>query len=152
MDNELTIETERLRIGPLSAPVRKDLIAIWLDPANSRIHADDTEEQARRWVEDGTWGVWEKATGELVGDCTLFYSEDHHAWEVGYGLLRDRWGRGYATEAVVACLRYGFERLGLDRIVADVDAQNWASMHVLEKCGFVRDGGTDAHPVFAVTR
>jgi Acetyltransferase (GNAT) domain len=40
-----------------------------------------------------------------------FHSDDHGAWEVGYGLRRDRWGRGYATEAVLACLRRGFELL-----------------------------------------
>lgn len=147
------IETERLRIRPLSADEREELVTIWLDPANARIHPGETEAQVRRWIEDDTWGVWEKETGELVGDCTLFFTNDHGgAWEVGYGLRRDRWGRGYATEAVQACLRHGFEDLGLARIVADFDADNWASRHVLEKCGFVRAGGTDAHPVYAVTR
>ena len=134
------------------SPAERDaLAAIWLDPVNARIHADDTEKQVRRWVQD-TWGLWERETGELVGDCTLFFSDDHDAWEVGYGLRRDRWGRGYTTEAVSACLRHGFEELGLTRIVADLDADNWRSMHVLEKCGFVRAGGTDAQPVYEVTR
>ena len=147
------IETERLQIGPLSADERDELVAIWLNLDNARIHPGETEEQVRRWVEDGTWGVWERATGELVGDCTLFVSaHDHDAWEVGYGLRRDRWGRGYATEAVLACLRHGFEDLGLNRIVADVDPDNFRSMHVLEKCGFVRAGGTDDHPVYEVRR
>ena len=143
-----------MRIGPLSPAEREDLIAIWLDLENARIHPDDSPEQVRRWVEDGTWGVWERDTGELIGDCTLFFSaDDHNAWEVGYGLRRDRWGRGYATEAVQGCLRHGFEDLGLDRIVADLtDPDNWRSQHVLEKCGFIRSAGTDAHPVFEVTR
>jgi RimJ/RimL family protein N-acetyltransferase len=144
------IETERLRIGPLSLQERDALAAIWLDPANARLRLGDTEEQVRRWIED-TWGIWERETGELVGDCTLFYAEDHGEWEVGYGLRRDRWGRGYATEAALACVSYGFEQLGLQRIVADVEAHNSASINVLEKCGFVRAGGTDAHPVYAVT-
>ena len=146
------IETERLRIGPLSEQQLEELVAIWLDPVNERIFPGDTEEQVRRWIV-GTWGVWEKETGELVGDCTLFFAaEDHDAWEVGYGLRRDRWGRGYATEAVQGCLRHGFEDLGLDRIVADLtDPHNWRSQHVLEKCGFIRSGGTDAHPVFEAT-
>ena len=138
----------------MSPADREDLIAIWLDLANARIHAGETEDQVRRWVEDGTWGVWERDTGELIGDCTLFFAaDDHNAWEVGYGLRRDRWGRGYATEAVQACLRHGFEDLGLDRIVADLtDPDNWRSQHVLQKCGFIRAGGPDAHPVFEVTR
>jgi len=147
----LVIETERLRIGPLSASDRENLVALWLDPSNARIHADNSEDQVRRWV-DETWGVWEKATSELVGDCTLAFDDDHGAWELSYGLRRDRWGRGYATEAGQACVRHGFQDLGLDRIVADVDPDNIASIHVLEKCGFIRSGGTDAHPIYAVTR
>ena len=145
------IETERLRMGPLSQEEKVALAAIWLDPVNARLMPGETAEQVHRWVDD-TWGLWERETGELVGDCTLFYSDDHDAWEVGYGLRRDRWGRGYATEAVLGCLRHGFEELGLKRIVADVDANNAGSIHVLEKCGFVRDGGTDAHPVYSVRR
>ena len=145
------IETERLRIGPLSVGERDALAAIWLDPANARLDPGVTEEQVRSWVEH-VWGVHERETGELVGDCTLFYSDDHGAWELAYGLRRDRWGRGYATEAAQACVSHGFEDLGLERIVADVDPDNSASIHVLEKCGFVRAGGTDAHPIYAVTR
>lgn len=145
------IETKRLRIGPLSVNEQDALAALWLDPANARLHSGETEEQVRRWVADA-WGVWEIATGELVGDCTLFFSDDHDAWELGYGLRRDRWGRGYATEAALACVRHGFEKLGLERIVADVDPHNSASIRVLEKCGFVRAGGTDAQPIYAVAR
>ena len=91
-------------------------------------------------------------TNELVGDCTLAFDDDHGAWELAYGLRRDRWGMGYATEAAQACVRHGFEDLGLERIVADVDPDNIASIHVLEKCGFVRAAGTDMHPIYAVTR
>lgn len=145
------IETERLRIGPLPVREREALAAIWLDPANARLHSGATGEQVRHWIE-GAWGVWEKENGELVGDCTLCFSDEHGAWELGYGLRRDRWGRGYATESAQACVRYGFEQLGLERIVADVDRDNSASIHVLQKCGFVRAGGTDAHPVYAITR
>jgi RimJ/RimL family protein N-acetyltransferase len=144
------IETARLRIGPLSVSDRLDLVALWLDPSNARIHSGDTEDQVRRWVDD-TWGVWEKETSELVGDCTLAFDDDHAAFELSYGLRRDRWGRGYATEAAQACVRYGFQDLGLDRIVADVDPDNIASIHVLEKCGFSRSGGTDAQPIYSVT-
>ncbi len=46
------IETEQLRIGPLSEAERDALAAIWLDPANARIHPGETEEQVYRWVED----------------------------------------------------------------------------------------------------
>jgi RimJ/RimL family protein N-acetyltransferase len=138
-------------MGPLSLVERDALVALWLDPSSVRIRPGDTEDQVRRWVAD-TWGLWERETADLVGDCTLFYAEEHGAWEVAYGLRRDRWGRGYATEAVLGCLRYGFEQVALERIVADVDPDNYRSIHVLEKCGFARARGTDAHPVYAVRR
>ena len=146
------IETERLRIGPLPAEERETMLAIWLDPANERlVGATFTDDQVRRWVH-GTWGVWERSSGELIGDCTLFYAPEHRDWELAYGLRRDRWGRGYGSEAAQACVRHGFEVLGLERIVADVEPANAASIRVLEKCGFVRSGGTDAKPIYAVSR
>ncbi len=134
------IVTERLRIAPLPVEQRDAMVALWLDPANERLHRNESDEQVRAWVE-GTWGVWERESGQLVGDCTVFFAEEHKEWELAYGLRRDRWGRGYATEAAQACLRHGFEVLGLERIVADVDPANVASVRVLEKCGFERIGG-----------
>jgi RimJ/RimL family protein N-acetyltransferase/pimeloyl-ACP methyl ester carboxylesterase len=145
------IETDRLRIGPLPVAEREAMAVLWLDAANERLHPGDTEEQVHRWVE-GTWGVWERSTGELVGDCTLFFAEEHGAWELAYGLRRDRWGRGYATEAAQACVRHAFDALRLDRIVADVDPANAASVRVLEKCGFVSVGGSGAMLLYAVER
>jgi len=145
------IETERLRIAPLPESEREAMVALWLDPANERLHGGESDEQVRRWV-DGTWGVWERQSGDLVGDCTLFFAEEHGEWELAYGLRRDRWGRGYATETARACVRHGFDVLGLDRIVADVDPANPASVRVLEKCGFAAVGGSGKMLLYAVTR
>jgi RimJ/RimL family protein N-acetyltransferase len=145
------IETDRLRIGPSSAEERDVLAAIWLDSANERLHATVGEEQVRQWVADA-WGVTEKATGDLIGDCTVFFADEHDAWELAYGLRRDRWGLGYATEAAQACVRHALEELGLERIVADVEPDNTASIRVLEKCGFVLLGGTPESPVYVVMR
>jgi RimJ/RimL family protein N-acetyltransferase len=130
---------------------RDALVGLWLDPENARLRGTENEAQVRAWVE-GTWGVWERATGELVGDCTLFFAEEHGEWEVAYGLRRDRWGRGYASEAVRACVRHGFDVLGLERIVADADPANTASLRVLAKCGFEPAGGNEKMLLCAVTR
>ena len=89
------------------------------------------------------WGVWERETGELVGDCGLHFEEQYGEWELSYGFRRDCWGRGYAAEAASACVRHGFAERGLAKIVADVDPANTASVHVLEKCGFERVGELD---------
>ena len=60
--------------------------------------------------------------------------------EIGYILHPDYWRRGFATEAVQAVIAHGFETLGLDRITADVDPDNAASLAMLIKLGFVITG------------
>jgi len=137
---QFPIETERLTIRPLAPEDAAALFEVWDDPANERFTHGWTPpgsvEEARKLIErDKPWGVWERETGELVGDCSLFQAEGE--WEVAYGLRRNRWGRGFATEAARACVEAGFEQLGLHRIVADIaDPSNQASIRVLEKLGF----------------
>jgi [ribosomal protein S5]-alanine N-acetyltransferase len=137
------IETERLVIRPLRHPDRVEMLAQWSDAANERVPADVAEEQVRGWVERLSWGVWERDTGELVGDCSLHFDMGFGEWELSYGFRRDRWGRGYATEAARACVRYGFDSMGVEKIVADVEPAKGASSRVLEKVGFTRVGTLD---------
>ena len=134
------IETARLVIRALEPDERPAMLELWLDPANERVDPGTPLERVRNWVERMPSGVWERESGELVGDCGLHFDEKFQEWELSYGFRRDRWGRGYATEAGEACVRYGFEVLGVEKIVADVDPQNVASAHVLEKLGFRHTG------------
>ena len=79
-------------------------------------------------------------TGELVGDCILFWrSQEHEQGEVGYVFNPAYHGRGLATETVGALLRLGFEGLGLHRIAGRLDARNVASARVLERVGLRRE-------------
>lgn len=147
------IETERLLIRPLTDAERVQMLAQWLDPANERVPPDAPESQVRAWVAGVPCGVWERSSGELVGDCSLHFDKGFGEWELSYGLRRDRWGRGYATEAAEACVRYGFEALGIEKIVADVEPARAQSMRVLEKCGFTQVRELDDGRLFyAVTR
>ena len=87
------------------------------------------------------WAVEEKETGEVVGVAGVVRVENvGPEIEVAYHFRKDRWGRGYATEAARACLDYGFETAGLDRIIGLVAPENVASARVLEKCGMTREG------------
>ena len=81
------------------------------------------------------WVVEDRATGALLGDCGLKQLEEGPEIEVGYRFAREHWGKGYATEAAAASMRYGFGTVGLARIVAVVAPPNVASCHVLEKIG-----------------
>ncbi len=150
------IETERLLIRPLTADDAGALHPIWSDPANERFIGATTPrlvEEVRSWFGRWTpWGVWERESGELVGDCGLSFDAGYQEWELSYGFRRDRWGRGYATEAALACVRYGFETMDVEKIVADVDPANAASVRVLEKCGFVHVGEVDGKLFYAVIR
>jgi RimJ/RimL family protein N-acetyltransferase len=83
----------------------------------------------------GRWALRRREDGAFLGWCGLKYHPDSRETDLGYRLHRRYWGQGYATEAGRACLDYGFWRLGLTRIIAQVMAANLASIRVLEKCG-----------------
>ena len=60
--------------------------------------------------------------------------------EVGYAFGRSAWGRGYATEVASAVVQWGFETLGLERIVAVASPENTASRRVMDKLGMRYEG------------
>ncbi len=93
-----------------------------------------------RTIGYGRWACVLKDTGRIIGFCGLKYLPDLDAVDVGYRFLPEFWGRGLATEACAASLRYGFDTLGLDRIIALVLPENAASIRVLERVGMKRDG------------
>jgi RimJ/RimL family protein N-acetyltransferase len=83
-----------------------------------------------------TLGVEVADSGELIGDVVLFWhSRAHGGGEIGYVLHPDFGGRGYATEAVRALLRLGFDELGLHRIVARLDERNESSASLARRLG-----------------
>ncbi|HEY9599956.1 MAG TPA: GNAT family N-acetyltransferase [Cyanophyceae cyanobacterium] len=83
----------------------------------------------------GLWAVVHKANGAFIGRCGLCYLDNTRQVELGYTFAKAYWNRGFATEASLASLRYGFEELKLDRIVAIAKPENHASRRVMEKVG-----------------
>ena len=81
----------------------------------------------------GRWACVLKSTGELIGFNGLKYMERFKAVDIGYRLLSRHWGKGYATEAALPCIDYGFKQLGLERIIGLVLPENAASIRVLTK-------------------
>lgn len=87
------------------------------------------------------WGIAQRTDNTIIGTATLFnLNLDNRRAEVGYGLDRNQWGKGYMQEALRALLKYAFDELGLHRLEADVDPRNAASIRTLERLGFQREG------------
>ncbi len=85
----------------------------------------------------GNWGVVPDGESEVIGWAGLQYLPELDETEVGFLLDRPFWGQGYATEAALASLRFGFDRVGLSCIIALVHPEHLASRRVIEKCGLV---------------
>jgi len=81
------------------------------------------------------WGIEPANAGKLVGYIALRLDADHDKGRVGYMLSPAIWGKGYATEALAAVLKLGFDELKLNRLEADFFGGNEASRRVLEKNG-----------------
>jgi RimJ/RimL family protein N-acetyltransferase len=149
-----TIETARVYLRPFTFDDLDAFAVIGSDPdvmryigAGRPLPREETHTRLNAIIEHrnkhgfGVWAAIDKSTGTLMGYCGLQFLDNTSEVEVGYRLAKRFWGMGFASEAAKASLRYGFETLGLGRIVAVVQPGNLASQHVLEKIGlsYVKD-------------
>jgi RimJ/RimL family protein N-acetyltransferase len=150
------LTTERLVLRP---PTLDDLPvwhAIYLDAEEvwygaPRSSLDENREKLTRQIAHfeqhgfGMCAVDLAASGETIGAAGLQHLEGGPEVEVGYRFLKDRWGRGYATESARALIDFGFDEVGLEQIVAVALETNIASRRVLEKCGLREVGLTHVY-------
>lgn len=99
----------------------------------------------------GLWVVERLSDGAFLGFTGLsqpsFEAPFLPAIEVGWRLARAAWGHGYATEAAMSALGFGFESLGLEEIVSFTAPENGRSIAVMERIGMTRDfAGDFDHP------
>ena len=106
-----------------------------------------TRPDAEQWIafarqQDPQTSFAIEVRGEAVGGIGLELGSDieRRSAEIGYWLGEASWGRGIATDAVRAVTGYGFEVLDLTRVFAVPFAGSSASIRVLEKCGYIREG------------
>ena len=85
----------------------------------------------------GNWGILPIGANEIIGWAGLQYLPELEETEVGFLLDQPFWGKGYATDAARASIRFSFEHFNLDHIIALVHPDNLASRRVIEKCGLV---------------
>lgn len=146
--NHFLIETPRLGLRPLTPNDSLDFFELNNDPEVIRYTGDppfSDLEEARSFLENydqyerygyGRWAVILKKTGEFIGWCGLKFMPDLDETDLGFRFFRKHWNKGYATESAMACIEYGFGKLGLKRIVGRAMEANKASVKVLEKTGF----------------
>ena len=86
------------------------------------------------------WGITLKGQGEVIGSCGfLNLVSQHYRSEIGVE-SGEHWGKGIASEAFEAVIRYGFEQMNLQRIEALIEPPNKPSQKLAEKQGFIREG------------
>ncbi|MET4561915.1 ribosomal-protein-alanine N-acetyltransferase [Lysinibacillus parviboronicapiens] len=89
-----------------------------------------------------SFGIFELGTNNLIGHIALYAVKrlPYSSAFVGYAMDEIYVGKGIVTEAVELVVRFAFEQIGLHRVEAYVSTQNNASIRVLEKSGFQREG------------
>ena len=117
----------------------------WSRPPLMRIEeAQSLLEELERGVAAGEfvqWAIARRSDDLMIGSCALFaHQQVHRRAAIGYALASAHWGHGYAHEALRLALDHAFGILELHRLEADVDPRNTASIRLLERLGFVREG------------
>jgi len=108
------------------------------DPAMAAAFIRSTHSGPPTWY---AYAVTDRESGALVGGADLrILSAYDRRGEVGYGLARSHWGKGYAAEAAALLVRFGFERLRLERVQALCAVDNVRSLRTLERVGMRREG------------
>jgi RimJ/RimL family protein N-acetyltransferase len=83
----------------------------------------------------GLYAVELKQSGETLGICGLLKRQTLEDVDLGFAFLQKFWARGYAYESAEAVMDYGWDTIGLKRIVAITTPKNHDSIKLLEKLG-----------------
>jgi RimJ/RimL family protein N-acetyltransferase len=143
-----TFETERLILRPFApedaVPLHRilnqeDVLKYFPGPGNPPLERAErfVAHQIAQWSDVGYawWAVDSKETGNLIGWNGLQWLPETEETEIGFLIGRDHWGRGLTTEAGRVGVRFAFETVGLDELIALAHPENVASQRVIEKLG-----------------
>jgi ribosomal-protein-alanine N-acetyltransferase len=152
------LETTRLRLRPFVSQDLDTLHALFIHPDVRRFLWDDrvvSRDTVQALIAAslasfsaqgfGQWVAEERASRALIGFCGLRPIDGTPEIELLYGLVRERWGEGLATEAGNAVLAHAFLQVGLPRVVGRTDSPNLASARVLERLGMQFEGERLVH-------
>lgn len=155
MSGMIELETRHLRLRPFTPDDLDPLVALFSDHEVMRFVGTETGQTASHdqtaislskyiqyWQQHGIgrMALIHKSDDKLIGFCGLRWFEPTGEPEIVYLLAKEYWGRGLATEAATACLKYDFEQKGFDRIIGVTLKANAASWRVMEKLGMRYEG------------
>ena len=143
-------ETERLRLSHFTEDDAAFILRLLNEPSFIRHISDKnvrTLDDAKAYLQSGPLSSYSsngfglsrvslKPTGEVIGMCGLIRREGMDDVDIGYALLPEHWSKAYARESVLGVLSSAACQHGLHRVVALVNPDNAASIHVLENTGF----------------
>ena len=158
-DSHITIlETKRLLLRRLVMNDLDNLFALYSDPEVRKYYPDgtlnyeETKEELEwflnghpRHPELGLWATILKETGQFIGRCGLlpWTIDGRDEVEVAYMIAKDHWRQGLGSEAAQGILQYGFEKLGLSRLICLIDKDNEASIKVATGMGMTFEKEVD---------
>jgi len=143
---DLRIETDRLILRPTRSEDFESWAQLMGDAGNSR-HIGGPQPRAVAWrgflAMAGAWAIQgygmfsviEKSGGRWIGRLGPWCPEGWPGTEVGWGLLREAWGKGYATEGSVAAIDWAFEHLRWTEVIHTIVPENLASQQVARRLG-----------------
>jgi ribosomal-protein-alanine N-acetyltransferase len=149
------LETKRLVLRRLLPSDLDDLYALYRDSEIRRFFPEgtltyeETKEEVEWFLnghpahpELGLWATIHREDDAFIGRCGLlpWTIERRSEVEVAYLLAKQYWGQGLGTEAAQAVSQYGFERLGLSRLICVIDPGNQASINVALRIGMAPEG------------
>ena len=154
LDDLPTLHTDRLTLRELREDDVPAAFRLFSDPEAMRFigkppHA--SLEETRAFVhrnqmlfparEGVGWAMCLRSADDFIGYAGHWrLMKQHLRSEIGYQMLPAHWGKGLMTEALRAILRFGFERMALNSVEAQIDPANTRSRRTLERLGFTQDG------------
>lgn len=147
------IETERFTLRPLVRSDTSALFATLSDETQCRYlsrGAFADEEELANWLCDPDWNgrSWvaiDRASGDVTGRFVLVATEESGMSNLGYITVTQWQGQGVARECVAALITLAFEAESQRRLIAEVDAENAASIALIERLGFLQEGWLRQH-------
>ncbi len=136
------IETKRLKIYPATKEQMEAAIASERDDELKKAYSEMLGYSLNHPAQWEWYAMWmiELKGGTHIGDLCFKGLEPNGVAEIGYGILEEYQGCGYATEAVQAVVDWAFQHPYVTALEAETAPDNSASKRVLEKCGFIANG------------